>query len=108
MTSALSGQSGATTYTANDNVEYVGYYTPIGGTPFVLVTQAPLSVVYDNARNFFQLRVIIVGAGVIALLILLALILNQLTVPPLNSTATRDSSPVRWQFRHGRAGCQTR
>ena len=83
VSSALTGQSGATTYSANDNVEYVGYYTPIGGTPFVLVTQAPLSMVYDNARGFFQLHVIIVGAGVIALLILLALIFNQLTVPPL-------------------------
>ena len=64
--------------------QYIGYYTPIGGTPFVLVTQAPPSVVFDNARNFFQVRVFIVGAGVFALLVLLALIFNQLTVPPLN------------------------
>ena len=78
------GQSGAATYAANDNIQYVGYYTAIGGTPFVLVTQAPLSVVFDNARNFFQVRVFIVGAGVFALLLLLALILNQLTAPPLN------------------------
>jgi GAF domain-containing protein/HAMP domain-containing protein len=84
VTRALAGQSGAMTYAANDNIQYVGYYTPLGGTPFSLVTQAPLSVVYDNARNFFQVRVFIVGAGVVGLLILLALILSQLTAPPLN------------------------
>ncbi|MEO8394807.1 MAG: GAF domain-containing protein, partial [Chloroflexota bacterium] len=81
---ALAGQSGATTYAANDNIQYVGYYTSIGGTPFSLITQAPQSVVFDNARNFFQVRVFIVGAGVFALLVLLGLILSQLTVPPLN------------------------
>src|SRR5690606_26481107 len=43
---ALGGQSGVDSYEAADNAEYIGYYTPIGDSPFALITQAPAAIVY--------------------------------------------------------------
>ncbi len=83
VTKALAGASGSAIYSANDGVQYVGYYAPISGTPFVLVTQAPADVVYASALNFFQVRVFVVGGGVLVLLVLLSLFFSQITVPPL-------------------------
>ncbi|HVU09638.1 MAG TPA: GAF domain-containing protein [Phototrophicaceae bacterium] len=83
VTKALAGSSGSAVYSAKDGVQYIGYYAPISGTPFVLVTQAPADVVYASALNFFQVRVFVVGGGVLVLLVLLALIFSQITVPPL-------------------------
>lgn len=81
---ALAGVAGVDSYTAADDIPYLGYYTPIGGTPFVLVTQATASAVHASAQEFFQMRVFVVVLGVIVLTVLLALLLGQLTVPPLN------------------------
>ena len=80
----LAGQNNVATYTAADGASYIGYYTPISGTPFVLVTQAPAETVNANSLAFFQTRVFVIGAGMVTLLILLALLFTQLTVPPLS------------------------
>ncbi len=84
ITRSLDGQTGVDTYSASDNLRYIGYYTPIGGTPLVLVTQAPSSAVETSALSYFQVRAFAVIVGVAVLLVLLALLLNQLTAPPLH------------------------
>lgn len=81
---ALAGQTSATAYEANDNASYFGYSTPIGGTPFVLIAQAPAAAVYDSALQFFQLRAFIVGAGVLLVLLLLAFAFTQIITPSAN------------------------
>ncbi|MEP7290161.1 MAG: GAF domain-containing protein [Chloroflexota bacterium] len=81
---ALSGESGVARYNANNGAPYIGYYTPIGSTPFVLVTQAPAEVVNSNALQFFQVRAFVVAAGVLVLLVLLALTFSQMTSPALS------------------------
>jgi GAF domain-containing protein/HAMP domain-containing protein len=83
VTRSLNGQSGVDTYSAKDRQLYVGYYTPLGGTPLVLVTQAPESAVEASAQSFFQVRAFSVAVGLGVLLVLLALLLHQLTAPPL-------------------------
>lgn len=83
VTRALDGQNGVNTYSAEDRQRYVGYYTPLGGTPLVLVTQAPESAVEASAQSFFQVRAFSVAVGLSVLLVLLALLLHQLTAPPL-------------------------
>lgn len=80
---ALDGESGVASYAASDGVEYIGYYTPLGGTPFVLVTQTPTEAVNHNALAVFQARVFVVGGGIAALLVLLVLLFTQMTASPL-------------------------
>ncbi|MCZ2098607.1 MAG: GAF domain-containing protein, partial [Anaerolineae bacterium] len=83
VTLALDGESGVTAYSGSDGVDYIGYYTPLGGTPFVLVTQTPTEQVNRSALGIFQARVFVVGAGVAALLVLLTLAFTQMTASPL-------------------------
>ena len=90
---AIAGQSGTANYfatgsssnggTTASDVPYIGYFTPIGGTPFVLVTQAPADVVYNNALEFFQMRSLVVVGGLVVLIVALALIFNQMITPAL-------------------------
>jgi GAF domain-containing protein/HAMP domain-containing protein len=81
---ALDGQSGVQMYFANDGVDYIGYYTPIGGTPFVLVAQMPISAIFESAQEFFQVRGWVVAAGVLLLLLVLAALFSWQTAAPLS------------------------
>ncbi|MFN8452649.1 MAG: HAMP domain-containing protein, partial [Anaerolineae bacterium] len=81
---ALAGASGVASFTADDQVDYIGYYTPIGGTPFVLVTQTPTEGASRSALAVFQARVFVAGGGIIATLVLLTLLFTQMTVPALD------------------------
>ncbi len=84
VTRALGGQSGVDSYQANNGVDYIGYYTEITGTPFVLVTQAPAQTVFAKTLNFFQVRTFVVVIGVLALAVILVVGFNQLITPSLN------------------------
>ncbi len=83
VTNALAGESSVASYVAGGEA-YLGYYTPIGDTPFVLVTQAPAAAVYASSLEFFRFRAIVVAGGILLLLSILVFIFSQLVVPPLN------------------------
>lgn len=80
---ALAGESGVATYTANDDADYIGYYTPIGGTPFVLITQTPADLIGSSSLSVFQARAFVLVSGIVALVALLTLLFTQMTVPAL-------------------------
>ncbi len=84
VTRALGGQTGVDSYQAGNGVDYIGYYTEIVGTPFVLVTQAPAETVYANTLTFFQVRTFVVIIALVALVAILVVGFNQLITPSLN------------------------
>ncbi|MDL1902642.1 GAF domain-containing protein [Anaerolineae bacterium CFX9] len=81
---ALLGQSGTDVYTVSTGTEVVGYFTPVRGTPLVLISQLPASAAFQRALDFFNLRIFVVGVGVVALIAVFVVAFTQVLVPPIN------------------------
>jgi GAF domain-containing protein/HAMP domain-containing protein len=80
---ALDGQSGIQVYEIGTGEAVLGYHAPVAGTPLALVTQVPTEAAYQLALRFFNVRAFVVAIGVLVLVGILVLGLNQLLVPPI-------------------------
>lgn len=81
---ALLGQSGTDIYTVDSGEQVVGYFTPVRGTPLVLVSQLPVSAAFQRALDFFNLRIFVVSVGILALIAVFVVAFTQVFVPPIN------------------------
>jgi len=80
---ALAGQSGIQVYEIGTGEAMLGYHAPLPGTPLALVTQVPTEAAYQLALRFFNVRAFVVAIGVVTLVGILVLGLNQTLVPPI-------------------------
>jgi len=85
---ALGGQSGLDTYTIDllgtgQSDEILGYYAPIAGTPFVLVAATSVAEARETIFDLFPVARFILVVGSVSLVIVLALLFNQMLTPPL-------------------------
>lgn len=80
----LAGQDGSAFYNTDDDVEYIGYFTPLRGLPLALVAQVSTQSVIAQAQNIVLTRRFGAVIGALALLVFAALLLNQMVTPSLN------------------------
>lgn len=82
---ALGGQRGVSVFRRSPSApETVAFYAPVPGTQLGLVVLTEANDAYNLALSFFNVRIFVIGIGVIALVVILVLLFNQLIVPPLN------------------------
>jgi GAF domain-containing protein/HAMP domain-containing protein len=80
---ALNNLRGVQTYNDANGVEQVAFYAPISGTPLVLVTQTTVEAAYGQAITSMNVRIFVIGLGMLALIAAFVLIFNQMLTPPL-------------------------
>lgn len=81
---AISGQTGSAIYDAEDGNEYIGYYSQVRGAQLGLVTQVRTADAIGFSAETFSARRFALGIGLIAIVILTALLFNQIVTPSLN------------------------
>lgn len=80
---AYAGESGTDTYVLANNNAVVGYYGPVRGTPLVLITEVSRDAAFARALEFFSVRAAVAAIGIIAIIIVFVVALNQVLVPPM-------------------------
>ncbi len=81
---AIEGEIGSDIYSADDGIEYVGYYAPIRGAPLALVTQASTSDARARYDVALTPRRIATAVGLLAIMVFGGLLIAQLVIPSLN------------------------
>ncbi|MBK8025404.1 MAG: GAF domain-containing protein [Chloroflexi bacterium] len=81
---ALAGQDGSALYNAGDDVEYIGYYTPLRGLPLALVSQVSTASIIQRATTVVLTQRFGGVVGLLAVMIVAGLLFNQLVTPSVN------------------------
>jgi len=81
---ALDGQEGSALYTADDGIEYLGYYAPIRGTPLGYIVQSDVEIITTGTNNVLLPRRFAIFVGGLGVVIIGTLIFSQIIIPPLN------------------------
>lgn len=81
---ARRGDTGVSVYTLSvTDTEVVGYYAPLPNTPLGLVVEIPTQAALAATRALFNTRLFLVGLTTLALILLVAALLNQVMATPL-------------------------
>jgi GAF domain-containing protein/HAMP domain-containing protein len=82
---ALNGQRGVEVFQRSQAVdETIAFYSPVAGTPLALVVQTEAEASFNVALSYFTQRAFVLFIGLVALVGILVLLLNQLILPPIN------------------------
>jgi GAF domain-containing protein/HAMP domain-containing protein len=96
---ALLGETGAAVYRlpASDT-QIVGYHAPISNTPLFLVSEIPADNAVTQSQSFFDTRFFVISVAMIAFILILAALFNQIIAPPLNRLRRAVSAVTEGDF----------
>jgi signal transduction histidine kinase len=78
-------------HSRGENNRLIASAKPIAGTPWLLIIEFPQKIILESANRFLQ-RIVIIGAGLIAIGILFAWIMSRNITRPLNNLTAAATS----------------